>query len=305
MSTPSKDVVVKAARSLRIIALPLTRRPISEVDGHPLVYYHFQMSPKEESAAKPTLLNRMTDKAGSIWAGFGKAEEGSWKLKTFRYGERLMDRIEFEELALKGLDPSLGPKLTIPKNTTSTVMYDADGVKIPLVYPPSYTTTPLLQLQSLIVKRLPRHRQGMWTWILVSPLTAPVALIPIIPNLPFFFCVWRSWHHWRALKASQYLEALLERGSIVSEPSEELDRIYSSHTPKDPSSAYSPPRKTSSESASKPETKNDDDVTDGILLSRDAVPSITSKFDMPPAAAADIYRALAQTSMRIGGYTKS
>ena len=28
------------------------------------------------------------------------------------YGERLVDRLEFEELALKSIDPSLGPKLS-------------------------------------------------------------------------------------------------------------------------------------------------------------------------------------------------
>ena len=28
------------------------------------------------------------------------------------YGERLIDRIDFEELALKTLDPSLGPKIS-------------------------------------------------------------------------------------------------------------------------------------------------------------------------------------------------
>ena len=33
----------------------------------------------------------------------------------FNYGERLIDRLDFEELALKSLDPSLGPKITSPR----------------------------------------------------------------------------------------------------------------------------------------------------------------------------------------------
>ncbi len=32
--------------------------------------------------------------------------------KTFLYGERLVDRLDFEELALKSLDPSLAPKIS-------------------------------------------------------------------------------------------------------------------------------------------------------------------------------------------------
>jgi hypothetical protein len=35
----------------------------------------------------------------------------SFQLKVFTYGEKLYDRLEFEELALSGLDPALGPKL--------------------------------------------------------------------------------------------------------------------------------------------------------------------------------------------------
>lgn len=32
--------------------------------------------------------------------------------RAFLYGERLVDRLDFEELALKSLDPSLGPRLS-------------------------------------------------------------------------------------------------------------------------------------------------------------------------------------------------
>jgi hypothetical protein len=33
-------------------------------------------------------------------------------LKTYQFGEKLVDRMEFEELALKSIDPSLGPSIT-------------------------------------------------------------------------------------------------------------------------------------------------------------------------------------------------
>ncbi len=36
------------------------------------------------------------------------------QLKLFQYGERLIDRIDFEELALKSVDPSLGPTISHP-----------------------------------------------------------------------------------------------------------------------------------------------------------------------------------------------
>ena len=38
------------------------------------------------------------------------------QFKIFTYGERLADRIDFEELALKGVDPSMGPKMSQPRS---------------------------------------------------------------------------------------------------------------------------------------------------------------------------------------------
>ncbi|GJE88527.1 mitochondrial K -H exchange-related-domain-containing protein [Phanerochaete sordida] len=102
-----------AKRSLRIVALPLvtaSHTPESSSSGH-LTYYHFATRPRKQDG-KPGWAEWATHKAADLWAGFGKAPEGHWKRRTFLYGERLVDRIDFEELALKSLDPSLGPKLT-------------------------------------------------------------------------------------------------------------------------------------------------------------------------------------------------
>lgn len=40
------------------------------------------------------------------------ADTAALQRRTFVYGERQVDRMDFEELALKSLDPSLGPSLT-------------------------------------------------------------------------------------------------------------------------------------------------------------------------------------------------
>lgn len=70
-------------------------------------------------------MNWAREKAASTWSSFGKAPEGNWKVKyliiipclysqhlqlrVFRTGERLVDRIDFEEHALKAVDPSSSP----------------------------------------------------------------------------------------------------------------------------------------------------------------------------------------------------
>ena len=59
-----------------------------------------------------------------------------------------------------------------------------------------------------------------------TPLTFPFAIIPIIPNFPLFYVLWRAWSHYKAWRGALYLDQLLQRGMIVEQKSEELDKIY-------------------------------------------------------------------------------
>jgi len=221
-----------------------------------------------------------------MWADWGKAEPGTWKIRVFNYGERLIDRLDFEELALKSLDPSSRPKITSPR----TAGRDVQQPQIPLIYPQHIITSPLLNLQTLVDKRAPRHKRGAWFWLIISPFTAPFMLIPIIPNLPFFFCIWRSWHHFRAYKASQYLQDLLARGAISPQPDPQLDQIYSS----------SAPSTLNSQEAATPETREPESSDpNAMLLSTSDVPRIQHTFKLPKPFVADLNRALVQTSLRI------
>ena len=114
------------------------------------------------------------------------------QVRVFNYGERLIDRLDFEELALKSLDPSLGPRITSPRTVGKDVQqphvylftFGRAAFKlippvsqIPLIYPQHIITSPLLNLQTLVDKRAPRHQRGAWFWLLASPLTAPFMLI--------------------------------------------------------------------------------------------------------------------------------
>jgi hypothetical protein len=121
-----------------------------------------------------------------------------------------MDRIEFEELALKGLDPSLGPSLA----QSSKVLEKGPRVcrlarlkptrlfkaltQIPLIYPSSLSSDSesLLHLQTLLEHRMPQHRKGFYLWMIIAPLTAPFMIVrashfSILP----FLDVLRPHHH--------------------------------------------------------------------------------------------------------------
>jgi hypothetical protein len=69
---------------------------------------------EEEMEEKPPFTKRMMNKASDFWINLGREDQIStfdWKRRTYNMGEKLMDRIDYEEWALKGVDPTLGPSL--------------------------------------------------------------------------------------------------------------------------------------------------------------------------------------------------
>lgn len=49
-----------------------------------------------------------------------------------------------------------------------------------------------------------------------------------IPNLPFYYLVYRAWSHYRALYGSKLLEHLVKRNLIIETDSQEMDEMYTS-----------------------------------------------------------------------------
>ncbi|KAF8157854.1 mitochondrial K+-H+ exchange-related-domain-containing protein [Crassisporium funariophilum] len=319
---------LQGLRKMRIIAIPLTRPtarkfPASDAKRTRLTYYQFALAAPRPNPPHPTtdsgdkdgdgnpvkkgrlegIANWVMRKGIDTWAGFGKAD-GGWRLRTYQLGERIVDRLDFEELALKSIDPSLGPSIARLKLTRAMEeKRESLTVTIPIVFPPSLLSSSevLSELRANTKHRIPRHRRGFYFWMLVAPLTAPFKLIPIIPNLPFFFCVWRSWSHYRAYRASQYLQSLLEHGIIVPEASDSLDEVYKLHpySQSSLSTSTSMPLDTVNSRMHKSTFQPDQEPQHEVLLGRNAVPAILSTFELDSTAGADLYRAVEQARVRV------
>ncbi|KAJ7223997.1 hypothetical protein C8J57DRAFT_233408 [Mycena rebaudengoi] len=125
-------MVPKPWGPMRIIALPLTQLNASRgsaAAGKMLTFYNYKIipavRPKKPSGAPRTFLTRwlpdegVTTWASNKWATFGTAEKGTMKLRAFQVGERLMDRLDFEESNLKTIDVSTAPSIRKPPTTAS------------------------------------------------------------------------------------------------------------------------------------------------------------------------------------------
>ncbi|KAJ7246600.1 mitochondrial K+-H+ exchange-related-domain-containing protein [Mycena haematopus] len=222
--------MVSRLGSIRIIALPL-RLGVNNVPSKLPVFYAYRI------IAPPPIKKSLNDsrgfftrwipeeglgkwashKANTMWAGFGMAPERSIKKRAFQLGERLMDRLDFEESNLKTVDLSIVPPLKLETET-----------QVPLLYPPTVLSGPqaLDHLKALVAERIPIHNRGIMLYIFFAILSAPLKLIPIIPNFPFYFCAWRTWSHWKAKRAAQYIQALIHSNRIVPAPLQDLNVVY-------------------------------------------------------------------------------
>ncbi|MCJ1404290.1 hypothetical protein MMC11_007515 [Xylographa trunciseda] len=168
--------------------------------------------------SKQTYVEKVTARAGATWVKW-ESEDRGWQKKLTGWGNELFKRIPFEEWGLK----------SIPPLSTRRAAEDIQGQEeTDVIYPPSIIKpgTVFDVLQKLATERQSLHRKRMWGSIVGMPVTAPFGLIPILPNIPFFYLVWRAWSHWRAFSGSKHIEYLLQQGLIKSAPLGPLSRLY-------------------------------------------------------------------------------
>ncbi|KAL8708866.1 MAG: hypothetical protein Q9220_006322 [cf. Caloplaca sp. 1 TL-2023] len=173
----------------------------------------------KQLTSKTTYVDKVTTRASDTWLKWEKAEKG-WQKKVTAYGNKLFERIPHEEWGLKSIPP-------LNRRRQDDELKDKKEVEV---------TFPSSMLNEDAVKtalkdfggdtRQGFHSKWMWWSIIGMPISAPVALLPVIPNLPFFYLVFRAWSHWRARSGSQHVEFLLNNHLIKLMPSPLLDSAY-------------------------------------------------------------------------------
>jgi hypothetical protein len=169
-----------------------------------------------------TYADKGTAWAAKTWASWEKMESG-WKRKVVDYGNYAFRRIPYEEWGLKSVPP-----------LSSRDKNNVEGrEKVELCFPSSVIPPSKAEgiLKTLATERQALHRKRLVWCIVGMPITIPFALVPIIPNLPFFYLVYRAWSHFRAISGGNHLQWLLEHKLLRSAPCEKLDQLYALHAP--------------------------------------------------------------------------
>ncbi|KAG8166565.1 hypothetical protein KVR01_002254 [Diaporthe batatas] len=252
---------------MRIFLLPISTR-------RTLLYAHRMNAATASQQAKQSLLERIQEKAAKTWAGWEQKKSG-WQKTVVGYGNEALKRIPYEEWALKSVPP------------LSTKRKDDElrgNDKVEVIYPRKLVSADKVTevLNALSTEREALHRRRLLWCFVGMPISAPFALVPIIPNIPFFYLVYRAWSHWRALAGGKHIQFLLQNKLLIHTPSPKLDEVYSEQEPPLPST----PETTTT--PGEPKNKNptlpkDAQPEDGetMLLSQSNGKIMTQALDLP------------------------
>ncbi|CAI7628593.1 unnamed protein product [Penicillium glandicola] len=173
---------------------------------------------RRDLAKELSILDRITTKAAETWAKWEEADKG-WKMHLVRWGNRVQQRIPYEEWGLKSI-PSF--------ETQRRINGDHGKTKIDVMFPGNAVPLDRIQhvLRTIATERQELHRKKMIWSLIAAPITAPFGLVPVVPNIPFFYVAYRGWSHWRALNGSRHLELLVDKNILNPISLPELEKLY-------------------------------------------------------------------------------
>lgn len=199
--------------------------------------------------SKPRLDERAVHYVQNTWEKWEKSPTW-WKQKTVGLGNRVLERIPYDEYSVKLIPSKRAVLRKIQKEieddnnekaglqTTHVSAKELDSIKrgqleevtiynINVQYPSSIMT----EKQSLeILSRLAnngvaKHWKHMWYALGLAPLTLPLSFLPILPNFPGIYLLYRAWSNWRAWEGSKHLKYLVDSGHLNFEECSALNKV--------------------------------------------------------------------------------
>ncbi|KAF2820993.1 hypothetical protein CC86DRAFT_373915 [Ophiobolus disseminans] len=272
---------------MRLFLLPISTR-------RSLIYCEkiHDKAPKDRS-----IIDKVTIKANETWAAWEKDQKAiwDWKKKVTFYGNHALKRIPYEEWGLK----------TLPSLTAQRRQAIIDGKeKYEVMFPGRYLKEDKLPgiLEKLAKERQLMHRSKLMWSVIIMPFTAPFMLIPVIPNLPFFYVLYRAYSHWTALRGSKFLEFLLKHNLPKPTSSLALDEAYTAGlmypTRQLSRAAPKPTEEQADEVARVVAQQTNNDTEDVMVLQRWNGKLIAEQFHLPDMEV-EIERAVEQVEKSI------
>ncbi|KAI8644968.1 mitochondrial K+-H+ exchange-related-domain-containing protein [Parasitella parasitica] len=184
---------------MRLYAIPIVKNRWA--------YYCHSTLPSTSRLAKAV------DWSSKKWELLDKAEADSWKKKLYIRGNNVMNQLDYQEWFFK----SVPGKEDIEKPLNQVMVHHPsllDGSQLEL------------ELKALLKQRIPYHNKYMWYSAYWVPLSCTFVVVPLIPNIPLAYNLFRLYSHYKAWKGAQHLGSLSSYGSLDYISDGHLDVIF-------------------------------------------------------------------------------
>lgn len=144
-----------------------------------------------------------------------------------------MDKVEWEEWAYKSINPSVKVQSekaveTDPMGVKTTEKISSNAPRIPFLIP-GHSAIPSSKAVSLLKEhletRIPYHKKYMYRAMIWIPITLPIGILPVVPNLPCFYFTWRAYSHYKAWKGAEWLLQLVEKDRLEVKVNDKLQAV--------------------------------------------------------------------------------
>ncbi|KIJ52619.1 hypothetical protein M422DRAFT_776233 [Sphaerobolus stellatus SS14] len=312
----------------RIIAIPLARPKANSHSSRLLIYYHFdiivppqvpitpfyQILPPYKYGAKwdPPMKTLGRLFTSTMYSFFDKravntvyADGMTLKGSVYKVGEWALDnRLPFEEVALKEIEIPIG---TVVSHIEDAIMSAGAMEPIPLFFPPSIISGPQVLDQMRYFVRVQKdvhmkyHNNSTLTWMGLGPMATVRHLwgLPVgIKNFTIGYDLWRRYSHFKALKAAEYMQILLDNGLIFPQENKALDEVLKKKaTPPAPNTAQMPVVPTYGKHNL--HASDSEHLDHELLIRKEAIPNIIREMTLKPGAVDDLIRAFRQARHRV------
>ncbi|KAM6585482.1 hypothetical protein CsatB_012484 [Cannabis sativa] len=154
-------------------------------------------TPKPLASNAELLVDFVANKMNKAWMVLENAPQGTLKNKIHGMGLRLLAGVKPSEMFLK----------SIPKEVTT----------VEVTYPSSLNPRLVRRrLRHIAQRGTIIHKKYFYGSVSLLPLTSAFTILPL-PNVPFFWVLFRTYSHWRALQGSeQLLQLVSDRSQMLS-----------------------------------------------------------------------------------------
>ncbi|KAG1148500.1 hypothetical protein G6F37_002568 [Rhizopus arrhizus] len=162
-------------------------------------------------------LTKAVNWSSKKWEQFGKADPTTWKRKLYNRGSHFMNQVDYQEWFLK----SVPAKYELQEPLKNVL------VNYPKVLEGSDVQR---DLESLLKDRVNYHKKYMYYSAYWVPLSCTFVIVPLIPNIPLAYNLFRLYSHYKAYHGADSLSSLVNQGQLTYQQDEQLNALLNQHS---------------------------------------------------------------------------